>query len=189
MQLAFWVAEKKCKACGEVKPLEDFSPEPRVRDGRAARCRRCHYAKWGNKPRSPERLAYHREHQEAWRKANLDEARERGRAEYQRNRAKYIARARRWRADNPERRREQAAADARRRRLDRDADAVAYADILRRDPCSYCGEPAVEVDHIVAVTTSGDNGWPNLTAACRLCNGRKSDAPLLRFLLRLNARA
>lgn len=32
---------KACIACGEVKPLDDFPPDRRSRDGRQARCRPC----------------------------------------------------------------------------------------------------------------------------------------------------
>ena len=32
---------KRCSRCGEVKPLEEFSPDPRKRDGRYAHCRPC----------------------------------------------------------------------------------------------------------------------------------------------------
>jgi hypothetical protein len=32
---------KRCRECGIVKPVDDFSPEPRNRDGRQGRCKAC----------------------------------------------------------------------------------------------------------------------------------------------------
>lgn len=37
-------AEKTCSTCGIVKPLGDYAPDERRRDGRQARCRKCHRA-------------------------------------------------------------------------------------------------------------------------------------------------
>ena len=55
---------------------------------------------------------------------------------------------------------------------------------LLTDPCSYCGGPAGEVDHIQPRSRGGSEGWDNLTAACRACNARKHAMPLLAFLLK-----
>ena len=58
-----------------------------------------------------------------------------------------------------------------------------YVEILRGDPCSYCGQPAGEVDHIEPLARGGAEGWENFTAACRSCNARKHARPLLQFLM------
>jgi 5-methylcytosine-specific restriction endonuclease McrA len=55
---------------------------------------------------------------------------------------------------------------------------------LLRDPCSYCGGTAGEVDHIIPRSKGGSEDWDNLTATCRSCNARKRTIPLLTFLLR-----
>ena len=60
----------------------------------------------------------------------------------------------------------------------------AYAAVLRSDPCSYCGEPASDADHIDAISRGGAHSWDNLTAACRTCNVSKYSEPLLTFMLR-----
>lgn len=54
--------------------------------------------------------------------------------------------------------------------------------ILERDghTCAYCGGEADTVDHIVAKNNGGLDEASNLVAACRRCNGLKSDRPLLR---------
>lgn len=64
-----------------------------------------------------------------------------------------------------------------------DADSVAYVEVLRCDPCSYCGLPCEHVDHIESVASGGSGAFDNLTAACGSCNRRKQDKPLLEFLL------
>jgi 5-methylcytosine-specific restriction endonuclease McrA len=106
----------------------------------------------------------------------------------------------RWRADNPEKARESArrgmlawakrnpeaaALKVRHRRklgARPTGDALAYARILRHDPCSYCGGPAGTVDHIDPLVTSQNGDWDNLTAACRSCNSRKNRYSLLAAL-------
>ncbi len=71
----------------------------------------------------------------------------------------------------------------RRRHLDRvksrSGEAGDWAQILLRDPCTYCGDPATEIDHIVP---GGGNEWDNFAPACRTCNGSKSDKRLVLFL-------
>lgn len=101
--------------------------------------------------------------------------------QYQReNRAASTARQRAWRHANAERMLE----ISRRRRLGYGKEAAAYAEVLRGDPCSYCGAPVTEIDHIRPVSDGGSSGWDNLTGACRSCNGSKSRFDLLTFLSR-----
>jgi len=54
--------------------------------------------------------------------------------------------------------------------------------VLDRDnhQCAYCGREATEVDHIIAKANGGTDDTHNLVAACKPCNGRKSDNPLIR---------
>lgn len=59
---------------------------------------------------------------------------------------------------------------------------TAYRRALRRDPCSYCGEPAEALDHIVARADSGPDGTSNRTAACHRCNSLKGTLTLLQAL-------
>lgn len=56
--------------------------------------------------------------------------------------------------------------------------------VLERDGyiCAYCGNEANEADHIVPRNAGGKDEMSNLVAACRPCNGRKSD----RLLIRMN---
>ena len=50
-----------------------------------------------------------------------------------------------------------------------------------KDRCSYCGEKAIEIDHIVSKSKGGSNSMHNLTPACRSCNEKKSNLSLKEF--------
>jgi 5-methylcytosine-specific restriction endonuclease McrA len=99
------------------------------------------------------------------------------------------AHAKAWREQNPERRKNAPAIAAYKRRQKKQrrygmtADALDYAEILRRDPCAYCGGSSGHADHIDPVSKSGPSTWDNLTAACKSCNSRKKAKPLLLALL------
>lgn len=58
-----------------------------------------------------------------------------------------------------------------------------YAAILRADPCSYCGAPGGQLDHIIPLASGGAESWDNLTSACATCNRRKHARSLLEFLM------
>lgn len=57
-----------------------------------------------------------------------------------------------------------------------------YEDVVRRDPCSYCGAAGGQVDHVVPIARGGGCGWENQTAACGSCNSSKGARPLVLFL-------
>lgn len=141
-----------------------------------------------------------RERAAAWRKANPEKRRAQAAVHRDRHRDKRNAdaleRYHRLMAEDPERvralRREWAGTEKGRmagrlaahvrRGAAPTAGAVEYAAIILADPCSYCGEPAVEIDHIDPVASGGDGDWPNLAPACRRCNARKNDRRLLQFV-------
>jgi hypothetical protein len=57
-------------------------------------------------------------------------------------------------------------------------------EILRGDPCSYCGcERTGILDHIVPTSKGGPDEFENLTSVCHRCNSSKTDLSLLGFLL------
>lgn len=100
-----------------------------------------------------------------------------------------------WREANPERYREAMRRFARlnpdkvrsyseaRAAAPFDAEALDYVELIRADPCVYCGAPSDSVDHIDPVSSGGMSQWDNLAPACRLCNSTKGAKPLLRFLI------
>lgn len=59
---------------------------------------------------------------------------------------------------------------------------AAYAEMVRLDPCSYCGAAGGQADHIIPLARGGKHEVDNLTGACLVCNSSKNDTPLLVFL-------
>lgn len=118
----------------------------------------------------------------AWKEANRDKVRDINLAWYHRQMEKDPESVRQYR-------REWAKTDKGRlaNRLARHARRGAvsdkdYVEILLRDPCSYCGSVGGEIDHIDPISLGGTGEWDNLTSACRVCNARKNDQPLLAFV-------
>lgn len=133
----------------------------------------------------------------AEREARMGAARIRNKRYAEKNRAKLAEKNRAWwLAQDPEhhrerqrqwkaRNRDKVAADNHRRRRREGVlttDDREYIKILYRDPCSYCGAPVREIDHIEPLVEDGDLGWENLTGACTRCNRRKHTHSLLAFL-------
>jgi 5-methylcytosine-specific restriction endonuclease McrA len=158
---------KVCSGCGEVKPLAGFSRDSRRRDGRQGRCKTCQQS-----------------YMRSWREQHPYA----GRDYYERNRERMNAAARRGRAANRDRmvfyqQRHRAGGGTAHDRGEIRT-AMEYSLILADDPCAYCGGPADEIDHIVAIQTGGTAAWDNLTASCRQCNAQKATRPLLDALIR-----
>lgn len=176
---------KRCTKCGVEKELELFSRDRRRADGRRSYCKTCGAEKertWyeANK----ERVA---ETGRAWYEANRKRKSETGRAYYEINRKRKSETSRAWRQANPEKVRAKIAA-YHRAMEPADADTLAFMELLRQDPCSYCGkwpEPGTvsTIDHIVPVSQGGQNHWTNLTAACQPCNNSKGAKKLIVWLL------
>lgn len=121
----------------------------------------------------------------AYRERNGDALRAKARERYSANPQPYVNRARAWAAANPTKAKAHTTRKNHRRRgAEPDADAREYVEVLRRDPCCYCGTTADEIviDHIHPVSLGGAGDAENLTAACRRCNASKSGKTLLQFL-------
>lgn len=167
---------------------------------RGCRCDRCRstYSEY-QKARYRRDIERRRAQSRAYKRANPERARESVRRSYQKNREQYVAQAREanrrrrrespglvnrwnreWRARNPDWR---VAQNASRRANRMNPQAREYVNILRHDPCSYCGSVAGEIDHIEPLAAGGTNEWGNLTAACRSCNAKKNRSSLLAALL------
>lgn len=86
-----------------------------------------------------------------------------------------------WRARRRDLRREQ-----NQRRSRRSAGGTVTAGwlaVLLTDPCAYCGDDAIGIDHIVPLFAGGEHDWSNVVGACQRCNSQKRATSLLRFLL------
>ena len=60
-----------------------------------------------------------------------------------------------------------------------------WREIVRADPCAWCGGAGGAVDHIAPQSRCRPGrrkSWTNLTGACADCNGRRGDAPVLQWL-------
>ncbi len=88
----------------------------------------------------------------------------------------------RWRSTNREHVQAYKRAAYRRAEI-ADTETRAYVEVIRRDPCVYCGAPSDTIDHIVPISVGGRNHWSNLAPACRPCNSGKKDRRLLLALL------
>lgn len=66
-------------------------------------------------------------------------------------------------------------------------EAIEYVEIIRRDPCVYCGGKCTAIDHIEPVILGGGSEWTNLEPICGSCNSRKGKKRLLNFLLYIAA--
>jgi hypothetical protein len=58
----------------------------------------------------------------------------------------------------------------------------AWMEVVRGDPCSYCGDAGGTVDHIEPRSRGGRDVWVNYTGSCESCNGSKSNTRLLAWL-------
>lgn len=168
---------KTCRDCHVEKSLGDF----RKGQGRCKPCQVAYVAAWraANPDRHRANQARHRANRRDHRKA-VDLARYRRRmAEDPESVRKY---RREW-AKTPK----GAIANRLARHVRRgvelaDPETRAYVEILLQDPCSYCGGPGGELDHISPISKGGGGHWSNLAAACRTCNASKNDETLLAFV-------
>lgn len=88
---------------------------------------------------------------------------------HQQNREQSNAATRRWYAANTAK----SLAKWHRRRACELAGGVAVWPQVEGQPCSYCGDPATVIDHVVPLSRGGTNELANLAPACAPCNGSK----------------
>lgn len=190
---------KRCRECGAEKPRTAFQARKGANDGLRSECRDCNLQRqrdYGERVRKARRLR-DRERYAERREAIIEQRRE----ERARDGVEINARRRELRKLDPERFRKQKreylannpqkyAAHVLRvserhrstRRLDEAT--IEFVQLVRRDPCSYCGESAEAWDHIEPHAKGGASIWENATGACTRCNASKKDENLLLFLLR-----
>jgi hypothetical protein len=58
-----------------------------------------------------------------------------------------------------------------------------WSDVVKRDPCAYCGGRSDTEEHVIPRSKGGSNQATNIVGACRACNAAKKDQPLLQFLI------
>lgn len=60
-----------------------------------------------------------------------------------------------------------------------------WREIVRADPCAWCGGAGGYIDHIVPQSRCNAGrrkSWMNLTGTCAKCNVQRGDAPVLQWL-------
>lgn len=182
---------KTCSQCGEVKPLEEFNREKRMKDGRRSDCKEC--TKQRNRrlylKDRDKRLAQRKDYYEANRErlilemkaydaANREDKIARNRAWREANRELATERTREWRKANPDR----TSLHKQRKRARKRAvpcEPIMRTEIFERDEglCGICGE-AVDpanwhLDHIVPLARGGHHVHENVQVAHPACNMRK----------------
>ena len=122
-----------------------------------------------------------------------NQIREYNRSWRDKNNARVLKNAARWRADNPSKRKEiqkryrdshkeEIALASRARRAKSSSDAVTVEDWMRiraeyGDACALCGIPQtmvrLEMDHIIPLAKGGEHKVDNIQPLCRTCNASK----------------
>jgi len=140
-----------------------------------------------------------------WREANPERSREIARGVRERHREEYNLRAaerareryasdpdkykvafKRWRLENPEAARLTNQRNRHKRRgAEFTAEAIEWIASLVDPLCTYCGERADTIDHIIPVSKGGTGEVDNLTPACRSCNSKKHTMTLEAFMQKM----
>ncbi len=111
------ITEKRCSACGEVKPIDQFPKNKNRSFGVGPYCKQCKNQKERTrKHNNPERehekrlawnLANHEKKLESgrkWQSKNIERHRASGRKRISENKEKHNEKGRKWKSDNPEKR-------------------------------------------------------------------------------------
>lgn len=157
---------KQCTTCHETKPADEFYRNKYLNDGLTYACKQC-TKDYRAANRQPTDSLYNSLH-------------------YQANKAARNAYTFAYKKANPER-----VAEYARRRRARKKGALVSASVdgvlnvmeSYKRVCVYCNGGADTIDHIVPLSSGGAHSVDNLVAACLSCNSRKSDRPLIKFML------
>jgi 5-methylcytosine-specific restriction endonuclease McrA len=182
-----------CTKCGQRKERHDFYACSKSKSGIRPRCKACmreyevqnadRIAAYKAEYRLKNAAELARKTRE-WVRANPERVRLKNKNKTELQRAADKERIRRWKMENPDRWR------ALRRkhkwlRSGADAESAEYAEIVRADPCSYCGGVGGTVDHIVPLDQGGRHHWSNFTGACAWCNKSKHTTSAILFMARM----
>lgn len=121
-----------------------------------------------------------RKYELVWRSKNPEYARKQSRRQRESNPERVRQHRRAWKQRNPHK---VVNYDPRRAAAPFDEEAIEYASTIINDPCVYCGEEAVQIDHVVPLRDGGDSHWSNLAPTCASCNGSKGSKSVLDFML------
>jgi len=189
---------KTCSKCGQILPLDSFSPNPAGRPGLRSDCKPCRaaYTKaWSsaNKERkaiadknwrlqNPER---YKTRQKEYQIKNKEKLKIKSQIWAQNNREKTKEIKRNWDLKNPNSRR-QKLLRYRARKAQNAIFVITKKDIknLYASACFFCGTfQDIEADHIIPTARGGRHSIGNLMPLCRGCNASKSDKFIMEYKL------
>ena len=187
---------KTCTRCGVCKPLDQFLWKVKADGLRQPHCKPCGNIQAMNwKKNNPEKV---KESSKRYAEENREAMKIRRREYYLRKKAEnpdiLRERTRLWKASPKGRAASKAWLNtpAGREYNRKTAAKHVYPKIvidwwksLDYPKCTYCGDPAREIDHIVPVAKGGPAELWNLTPACKPCNLTKRDKDLNVFLEQL----
>lgn len=62
-------------------------------------------------------------------------------------------------------------------------DFIGYNEVVKKEPCVYCGGLAKTWDHLIPKSKGGPSGWTNMARACSHCNLKRDTKPFLIFMI------
>lgn len=187
---------KTCTRCGQILSVDNFSPNPKGRQGLRAECKKCRaeYTRNWSANNAEKKAAADK----AYREANKDKVKETYKAWASQNKERIKETGYRWAKNNPEKSREikraweQRNPDSRRAKVQRYRSRAANNEtrlILAKEikrlyssPCFFCdSQERIEADHIIARDRGGRHSIGNLMPLCRSCNASKRDKTIMEF--------
>jgi 5-methylcytosine-specific restriction endonuclease McrA len=154
---------KQCTGCGETKDLALFPHDPRVKDGRAARCKACKYLQTS-----------------AWARRNSTRrnARARELSKLPSYRKVISNRTSRFKRRHPDyKKKHDVLRRARFGKIVADLTDEQWQAIKEFycHCCAYCGKrpDKLTIDHVVPIVKGGHHTASNIVPACATCNHRK----------------
>lgn len=183
---------KRCTSCGEVKPLDEFGKNSRMKDGIHIYCRPCIRQKSAaaraanpDAARAAVRASQARrrdkksEYTRTYYEANRDRilARQQQRREQDYERLIQIERESRAKRKEWQRPRKNERQRLRNRQMAERTFLVTEKELRRlySQPCFHCGSmDSQSVDHIIPLARGGRHSIGNLMTLCRSCNASKN---------------
>lgn len=190
-QLFLIATEKRCKSCGEMKSLVEYSRHPHTRDRLQPSCKACasafrrqYYTENGDEIRAKARAQSHEHYV-----ANREKERARAAERYRKDRESILRKNQEWRKRNPDK-----ARAINRRTSPAKRKAIHYAWVARKkanggtftdaewvalcerydNRCLCCGEQKpLTADHVIPLSKGGSNYITNIQPLCQSCNSSK----------------